>query len=112
MSVKRTKRRIKVDLVDGVGREEKQAIRDIFNIQNMHTTLRQMIPLAARDQKRQEGTKKKRRIDIDAWMDRQLDRDPSAKSPELWAEAPLWISDQIGFDRFRKRVTEARKRRK
>jgi len=67
---------------------------------------------AQRDKQRQRGTRKPRRPEIDEWFDEQLDRRPGVKSPQLWAEAPDWITDQIEFDRFKKRLTEARKRRK
>jgi hypothetical protein len=67
-------------------------------------------PALVRDRKRQAGTKKPRRPDIDEWIDRALKRDPDAKSPALWAIAPDSITDQIGEDRFKKRVSSARKR--
>ncbi|MBN8727601.1 MAG: hypothetical protein J0H15_07840 [Xanthomonadales bacterium] len=67
-------------------------------------------PSLIRDRRRQDGTRKPRRPDIDAWMDGQLRRDPDVKAPELWERAPSWIKDQVALDRFKKRVTDARKR--
>jgi hypothetical protein len=55
---------------------------------------------------------KPRRQDINDWISRQLRRNPDAKSPALWAEAPDWLTDQIQFGRFEKRVTAVRKMRK
>lgn len=67
--------------------------------------------IAVRDRKRQDGTRKERRPDISAWIDVRLRRDPKAKSPELWTDAPDWIKDQLGERRFATRVTERRKKR-
>jgi hypothetical protein len=66
--------------------------------------------VGVRDKKRQAGTRKERRPDITAWISAQLRRDPRAKSPDLWARAPEYITEQIGQDRFAKRVTACRKR--
>lgn len=63
-----------------------------------------------RDEKRQAGTKKERRPKINSWINKQLTRKPDSKSPELWSLAPDWITDDIGYDRFSKRVTEERKK--
>lgn len=63
-----------------------------------------------RDEKRQAGTRKERRPKVTAWIERRLSRDPSAKCPHLWDEAPAWITDDIGIHRFTKRVTDVRKR--
>lgn len=68
-----------------------------------------LLPLARRDKKRQDGTTKERRPEINEWIKKMLSRDPDAKSPALWEGAPDWITDQIGYDRFSKRVTEVRK---
>jgi hypothetical protein len=71
-----------------------------------------LLPLAQRDEKRQAGTKKPRKSKLTEWIESKLSRDPGAKSPQLWADAPQWIEDQIGEDRFKKRVTAARKKLK
>lgn len=63
-----------------------------------------------RDEKRQAGTQKERRPKVSAWINKQLMRKPDSKSPELWNLAPEWITDDIGYDRFSKRVTEERKK--
>ena len=68
-----------------------------------------LTPKANRDDRRQEGTRKERRPEITEWIETQLTRQPAAKSPELWRIAPEWLTDQIGEDRFSKRVTAARK---
>jgi hypothetical protein len=67
---------------------------------------------AERDLKRQAGTKRPRRPEVDKWIDQQLENNPGARSPALWAAAPEWLTDQLGEDRFAKRVTDARKRKK
>lgn len=69
-------------------------------------------PRIERDAKRQAGTHMERRPDVTRWIDGQLIADAFAKSPDLWARAPEWLTEQIGFDRFRKRVTERRKMRR
>ena len=66
-------------------------------------------PFVERDKKRQEGTKKERRPEITKWIAKQLQADPTAQSPDLWAKVPEWIEDEIGYDRFAKRVTQGRK---
>jgi hypothetical protein len=67
-------------------------------------------PRVTRDNARQAGTRKGRRPEIDDWIDRQLSADPRGKTPDLWKRAPEWLTDQIGPDRFAKRVTASRKR--
>ncbi len=62
-----------------------------------------------RDKKRQAGTRKERRPEVTRWIDAQLRHDPHAKSPDLWGRAPEWITEQVGRDRFAKRVTACRK---
>jgi len=64
-----------------------------------------------RDQVRQAGTRKPREPaqGLQKWIDTQVQRrDETAR--ELWGRAPEWITDAIGFDRFQKRVSDARKR--
>lgn len=68
-----------------------------------------LLPLAKRDKKRQDGTKQPRRPEINDWIKRKLKAEPQARSPALWRMAPDWITDQIGEDRFSKRVTQVRK---
>jgi len=87
---------------------------DETSLQAAEMMLRELrlLPLVQRDDARQKGTTKARRPEIDEWIDKQLAHNPYAKSPELWANAPEWITDQIAIDRFKKRVTKARKRRK
>lgn len=66
-------------------------------------------PSIIRDMERQKGTRKERRPEINEWIERQLGRQPDAKSPELWEHAPEFITDQISLHRFAKRVTAVRK---
>jgi len=66
-------------------------------------------PSVLRDESRLKALKQPRFPDRDRWFKDQLRRNPSAKSPELWERAPEWIRDEITYDRFRKRVTKARK---
>ncbi|MDR3386221.1 MAG: hypothetical protein P4L92_04145 [Rudaea sp.] len=65
-----------------------------------------------RDAKLQAAKRKPRQPEITKWINAQLDRDSGAKSPELWATAPEWLTDTIEIDRFRKRVTAERKKRR
>jgi hypothetical protein len=65
----------------------------------------------ARDRRRQAGTRKERRPQITEWIQKELARDPSAKSPDLWSAAPDWITDQIAERSFAARVTACRKTR-
>lgn len=71
-----------------------------------------LLPLAQRDKKRQDGTRKERRPAITEWIENKLSSDPAAKSPNLWADAPEWITEQIEYERFSKRVTRVRKAKK
>lgn len=66
-------------------------------------------PSVLRDESRLEALKKPRFQACDRWIENQLRKIPAAKSPELWESAPDWIRDRIGYERFRKRVTKARK---
>jgi len=66
----------------------------------------------ARDNRRQAGTHKERRPAVTKWIAKQLDRNPSAKCPALWSTAPEWLTEQIGLDSFKKRVTAERKKRR
>lgn len=68
-------------------------------------------PSVRRDMARQAGTRTPRRPEITRWIAAQLQRDPHAKSPDLWRRAPDWITDDIGERRFAARVTACRKSR-
>jgi hypothetical protein len=74
----------------------------------MHLTVS---PIVMRDISRQAGTKKERRPEITDWIIEKLSKNPGAKCPDLWSTAPDWITEQIGPDRFKKRVAAARKKR-
>lgn len=56
-----------------------------------------------------QARSKSRKPEINDWIATQLQRNPDAKSPALWADAPDDITDQIEFGRFQKRVTAVRK---
>lgn len=60
----------------------------------------------------QAGAHKPKRPQINDWIGKQLDRNPVAKCPALWHAAPEWITDDIGIDAFRKRITAVRKLRR
>ena len=62
-----------------------------------------------RDLDRQTGIKKPRRPDITAWIKDRLVVNRDAKGPDLWKQAPDWLTDQIGYRRFASRVTRIRK---
>lgn len=79
-------------------------------LDGMEKNFRATAPIVARDSKRQKGTKAERLPEINDWIAGQLKRRPDIKSPELWVNAPDWITDQIGEDAFKKRVTKQRKR--
>ena len=64
--------------------------------------------LGSRDAARQSGTRLPRRPEVSAWITRAIRKNPSVKSPDLWAVAPDWITEQISIGRFAKRVTKAR----
>jgi hypothetical protein len=66
-------------------------------------------PKMLRDYKRQRGTHKQKRPELQEWIDQAVSVGRET-AKELWNRAPEWITDQIGFDRFTKRVTEARKK--
>ncbi len=107
-------------------------LTDTFNFENLADSVRfqrlmnhvrllvdrafHILPII-RDEIRQMGTRKPRLPEVDTWLDQQLKRNPDAKSPTLW---PKFIgyydsinSDPpIGIDRFKKRLTNAKKRRK
>ncbi|MFY2765437.1 hypothetical protein [Arenimonas sp. MALMAid1274] len=70
---------------------------------------RQELFLGPRDARRQQGTRKPRRPEVNEWIERQLRREPGAKSPELWSRRPDWMEDQVGYERFSDRVTDVRK---
>lgn len=61
---------------------------------------------------RQAKAREPRRAHIDEWIKKQLAVEPGLKSPELWARAPLSITDAISIDAFKKRVTGVRKKRR
>lgn len=63
----------------------------------------------ARDRNLQASKHHSKRPKLDAWIARRLQGDPDAKSPELWAEAPEWLTEGIGFRAFAMRVTQQRK---
>lgn len=104
--------------VPGLADSERLAIRQLKDICSaMHCDSKRAAELilgkaGARDQKRQAGTRKERRPDVTQWIDGQLRTEPNARAPALWARAPEWLTEQIGIDRFRKRVTACRKLRR
>lgn len=65
-------------------------------------------PRVIRDNRRQDGTRTPRRPEVDAWIGGAIKRTPNATRDELWAAAPEWITDDIGLDRFKKRVSKVR----
>jgi hypothetical protein len=62
-----------------------------------------------RDFRRQQGTHKERRPEITRWIRDQIKRQPDLNRERLWQSAPDWITDDIGQDRFFKRVSDQRK---
>jgi hypothetical protein len=70
-----------------------------------------VIPRVRRDFNLQMSKRKAKRPELDKWIDQQFSADPTLKSPELWSRLPQRFKDNIGEDRFSKRVTAGRKRR-
>lgn len=70
---------------------------------------RQELFLGPRDARRQQGTRKPKRPQVNEWIERQLRRQPGAKSPDLWSRRPDWMEEQVGYDRFSRRVSDVRK---
>lgn len=62
-----------------------------------------------RDAARQKGTRAPRQPELQGWIADQVARGTGETAAELWGRAPDWITDVIGFDRFRKRMTAAKK---
>jgi len=62
-----------------------------------------------RDIRRQAGTKKERRPEITEWIIKNIKNRPRETREELWNRAPESIKDDIGRDRFLKRVSKQRK---
>jgi hypothetical protein len=67
-----------------------------------------LAPLAERDQLRQNGTTKERRPEINEWIRQEIAKRPDATRDELWDAAPHRITDAIGPDRFKTRVSNVR----
>lgn len=62
----------------------------------------------ARDRARQKGPRKKN-DELQAAVNKLVTRFPDFSATELWGKASSLITDQVGVDRFRKRVTESRR---
>jgi hypothetical protein len=67
-----------------------------------------LIPEVMRDRARQKGPRKKNDA-LQNSINKLVNRLPGLTARELWEQASSVITDQIEFDRFRKRVTEARR---
>lgn len=99
-------------VVDGKHRIDSQLDQDIRNAEYKALYLAAESKVM-RDNKRQAGTRKarsKRNPEVDKWIDHKLKARPDAKAPELFQQAPGWLTDIVKIDRFAKRVTAARKR--
>lgn len=46
---------------------------------------------------------------LQQWIEKQVQRLPDATAKEIYCGAPAWVTDDVGEDRFIKRVTQARK---
>ena len=66
-------------------------------------------PLGVQEAKRRDASKRPRRPHIDEFIRKRLTLDPTAKGTDLWDQVPSSISDDIGRDRFLKRVSKVRK---
>lgn len=56
-----------------------------------------------------EGRRKPKRPALQKWIEDQIGRNENETTREIWERAPARITDEIGFDRFTKRVSAARK---
>src|SRR3546814_13268006 len=68
-----------------------------------------LIPEVVRNRARDTGTRKPRNVAVQEAVNKLVARHPALTAKELWQEAPSAITDKIEFDRFRKRVTDARR---
>lgn len=68
-----------------------------------------LIPELIRNRARDAGTRKPRNAALQESINTLVERHPALTAKELWREASSAITDQIEFERFRKRVTEARR---
>lgn len=72
-----------------------------------------LVPLARAGKAIDDGRRKPKRPELQAWIDTQVSRATGETARHLWNRAPDWITDPddgIGFDRFTKRITASRKR--
>lgn len=67
-----------------------------------------LIPEVNRDRARQKGPHAKN-VELQNAVNKLVARFPDLTAGELWGQASDVITDQVGFDRFRKRVADARK---
>lgn len=65
-------------------------------------------PLAKAGKAVIDGRKKPKRPELQAWIEKDVARNPGSTAKDRWARAPDWITDAIAIDRFVKRVTKAR----
>jgi hypothetical protein len=92
-------------LKDEIPKERLKALR-----QGKMSMLLEQWHIIKRDEKRQAGTRKEKRPKITSWIEKRLKYNPHEKSPDMWSDAPDFITDQISYHRFSKRVTGVRKK--
>jgi len=69
-----------------------------------------MLPLAKSGKAVTDGRKLPKRREVQKWIDAEVAKKTAETAKKLWSRAPDWLTDQIGFDRFQKRFTQARKK--
>lgn len=69
-----------------------------------------LLPLARAGKVVDEARRKPKRPELQEWIDKQVAACAGETIKDLWRRAPDWVSDEIGFDRFTKRVAAARKK--
>lgn len=85
-----------------------EAGQALFNAAHgLHNAL-EVFPLLKRDAKRQAGTRKPRRPELQVWINKEVAKGGET-AKELYQRAPQWVKDEVEIDRFVKRVTQARK---
>ena len=66
-------------------------------------------PLAKLGKAVTDGRKLPKRPKVQKWIDAEVAKKTAETAKKLWSRAPVWLTDEIGFDRFQKRFTQARK---
>lgn len=69
-----------------------------------------ILPLARSGKLIDDARKKPKRAELQQWIDKQVSNRTGETAKQIWERAPQKFRDDIGFERFTKRVTAARKK--